>query len=78
MIGPVALKKILTDDDNHQPIALGHPCDSGDIKTYYHTSSQVKVSDPPAPLHMWSRVGRSETLTWEDDYHKYLRKNSDV
>ena len=32
-IGPVVLEKMLTDDDGRQPIALGHLCDSGDLKT---------------------------------------------
>ena len=39
-------------------------------KTNKNAPSQVKVSDPPAPLHiyfMWIRAGGSETLTWEDD-----------
>ena len=39
-------------------------------QTKTRTPSQVKVSDPPAPLQiyfMWIRAGGSKTLTWEDD-----------
>ena len=32
-IGPVVLEKMLTDDNGRQPIALGHLCESGDLKT---------------------------------------------
>ena len=33
-IGPVLLEKMLPDDDERQPTAIGHPSDSGDLKNF--------------------------------------------